>query len=62
MNIKLNEFKINAPQAKVYTDFKYITRNFAFQSVSYAIECANAINHSIVKNPKFENLEVWLWL
>ena len=25
MNIKLNEFKINAPQAKVYTDFKYIT-------------------------------------
>ena len=23
-----------------------------------SIECANAINHSIVENPKFENLEV----
>lgn len=58
MNIKLNEFRINAPQAKIRTDFKIISRNFTFQSVSYAIECANAINHSIVKNPKFENLEV----
>ena len=28
------------------------------RSVSHAIECANAINHSIVNSPNFENLEV----
>jgi hypothetical protein len=35
-----------------------ITTDINNRDVSYAIECANAINHSIVKNPKFENLEV----
>ena len=43
MNIKLNEFKVNAPQAKVYTDFKYITRNFKPPSGSATLFSNGAI-------------------
>ena len=43
MNIKLNEFRINAPQAKIRTDFKIISRNFKSPSGSAALFSNGAI-------------------
>lgn len=43
MNIKLNKFKINAPQAKIRTDFKIISRNFKPPSGSATLFSNGAI-------------------